>query len=105
MENGSRLTRIRQIAERIIPNRDGRSQIDPLTFVVNLIFCFTGDTKKTSLESIRRQMKGDTKVPISRSAFWERLSGKRLKDFLLRLIVALMDQLSISSLLEKDTLT
>ena len=41
-----------------------------------------GDSKTFSLESIRRSVNSATGSPISRSAFWEKLSSKRLSRIL-----------------------
>ena len=88
------LNQIKQNIETLLPSKDGRSNISPLAFVVNLIFCYSGDTKRSSLEAIRREMIGRQKIKISRSSFWERLSGKRLQFFLLAVVSSLMSQLS-----------
>jgi len=93
-KEANRLKKIRQSLKSIVPSTDRRSVISPLSFVVNLIFCYLGDTQKTSLESIRREMKSNLKTDISRSAFWERLSRKRLKKFLILVVSTLMSQLS-----------
>ncbi|MGK5091690.1 hypothetical protein WDW89_06690 [Deltaproteobacteria bacterium TL4] len=90
----SHLKQIKQELATIIPAKDGRSPISPLAFVVNLIFCYLGDTKKTSLETIRRQMMGRLKTNISRGAFWERLARNRLKHFLIMVVSTLISKLS-----------
>ncbi len=88
------LRQIKQLVHRIIPSQDGRTEVNPLAFVMHLIFSFQSDSKRTSLESIRRQMKARLNQDISRSAFWERLSRKRLKVFLQQTVLALISQLS-----------
>jgi len=50
------------------------------------------DTKKSCLESIRRGMKAHFETDISRSAFWERLTTKRLKLWLQQLLEVLITQ-------------
>jgi hypothetical protein len=92
---------LKQCFEEVIPSKDNRSRISPLEFVVNLIFIQT-DTKVFSLESIRRSLKTLSGQNISRSAFWERLSTKRLKNILHRLLSTLMTRLSHSILGEED---
>lgn len=67
-----------------------------LEFVVNLVFCFLGDSKTFALESIRRSMMSHLNKSISRSAFWERLSGNRLRRSLQDLITELMVKLAAS---------
>ncbi len=77
---------------------DNRSHITPLSFVVFLVFNYASDTKKPYLESIRRSMKAYFNIHISRSAFWERLQTKRLKQWLKLLLESLMAQLVFSTL-------
>ena len=88
------LKKIKQSLESVVPSEDGRSNIGPLGFLINLIFCYSVDTKKSSLTAIRRSMMSNLKISISNSAFWERLSGKRLNRFLLVVVSTLMAQLS-----------
>ena len=88
------LKKIKKALEKVVPATDSRSPIGPFAFVVSLIFSYSGDTKKTSLESIRRQMMKALETNISRSAFWERLSRNRLKNFLLIIVSTLMSHLS-----------
>jgi len=90
------LKQLRQCFTEIITEKDGRAGISPLEFIINLVFSYLGDTKNSSLENIRRQMKNQVGLNISRSAFWERLSRNRLKQFL---------KLSIAQLLKKLTTT
>ncbi len=54
MNNINTLKQLRQCFKDIIPEVDGRTVIQPLEFVINLIFCYFGDTECTSLEGIRR---------------------------------------------------
>lgn len=46
------LNQLRQCFVEIIPSDDGRTNISPLEFVINFIFCYLGDTQCTSLEAI-----------------------------------------------------
>lgn len=57
MENHNILVKIKQTLIELIPSKDSRTNISPLDFVVSLIFCYIGDSKTPSLESIRREMK------------------------------------------------
>jgi siroheme synthase (precorrin-2 oxidase/ferrochelatase) len=50
------------------------------------VFCYLGDSKTFALEAIRRFMKAALDKEISRSAFWERLAGDRLKNQLRRVV-------------------
>lgn len=88
----------------MVPSTDARTKINPLAFVVNLIFSFLGDAKTFSLESIRRSMKGQLNQDISRSAFWERLSRARVKNYLRGIVAELMSQLSTSALIGRELL-
>ena len=97
--------KIKQCLCKIIPAHDGRSKISPLYFIVCLLFHLVGDTKKRSLESIRRHLKAITGENIARSSFWERLATKRTHKYLQQLAEILMKTLSekmqvTSSLLE-----
>ena len=55
-----------------------------------MVFCYLGDSKTFALEAIRRFMKAALDKEISRSAFWERLAGDRLKNQLRRVVAELM---------------
>ncbi len=79
-----------------IPKIDARTVISPLEFVVSIVFCYLGDTQCTSLESIRRHMKGQTEKNSARSSFWERLSRNRLKKFLQTAVSKFLMQLGSS---------
>ena len=94
MEESSTLTIIKQCFKKVIPNNDTRAKINPLDFIVTLVFCYLGDSKTHSLESIRRFMKAQLGVELKRNSFWERLSRKRLKVFLGNLVAILMKRLS-----------
>ena len=76
------LETLKQTFEEIVPSVDGRTAINPLAFIVTLVYCYLGDSKTFSLESIRRFMMAALEHTISRSAFWERLAGDRLKKYL-----------------------
>ena len=95
---------LKQCIEKVVPSVDARTTISPLAFVVALIFSFLGDSKTFSLESIRRGMKGHLNQDISRSAFWERLSRARLKNYLKGVVAELMSQLSTSALVGGELL-
>ena len=105
MENYNILVKIKQILKELVPNKDIRTNIPPLDFVVSLIFSYIGDSKTSSLASIRREMKSNSNKNISRSSFWERLSSKRLKNFLYAVVSALMTELSMKTVNGNDLLT
>jgi len=88
------LQTIRQVFEKIIPNQDGRTNINPFDFLVAFVFSFIGDTKILSIEGLRRNIFKYTGISISRSSFWERLSRKRHISFLELILSELMKQLS-----------
>jgi siroheme synthase (precorrin-2 oxidase/ferrochelatase) len=77
---------LKQCFEKIVPSQDARTTINPLEFIVCLVFCYLGDSKTFALEAIRRFMKAALDKEISRSAFWERLAGDRLKNQLRRVV-------------------
>ena len=62
-----------------------------MAFIFNLL----GDTKKPSLEELRRGIMSHLSKSISRSSFWERLSRKRLFFFLEQILSELMKQLTV----------
>lgn len=93
MDNVNTLEQLRKCLTDVIPKIDGRTEIKPLEFVINLIFCFLGDTNCVSLESIRRYMKNQIGKDISDSGFWERLARDRLKNFLKATVSQLLTQL------------
>ena len=96
MNENSILNILKQCFEKVIPAKDARTTITPLEFAINLVFCYFGDSKTFSLEAIRRSMMGHLNKSISRSAFWERLSGNRLKQNLRGVVAELMGQLTTS---------
>ncbi len=83
MTESNTLDVLKQSFEKIIPAQDGRTRMTPLSFVVCLVYCYLGDSKTFSLEAIRRFTMKQTGITISRSAFWERLTTKRLREFLI----------------------
>jgi len=96
MNEISTLNTLRQCFIDIIPDYDGRTEISPLEFVINLLFCYLGDTHCGSTEAIRRGLKNQTKKNTCRSSFWERFSRKRLTGFLKAVIVKLTKNLGTS---------
>ena len=84
------LTSLRQCFAHVVPAEDRRSKIQPLEFVVCLVFCYLGDSKSFSLEAIRRHMINHLDQSLSRSAFWERLARPRLSGLLAGVIAVLM---------------
>lgn len=74
----------------VVPKKDGRVKIDYLDFVVYLIFGFFTDNKQNSLEGMRRKIEEKTNILISRSSFWERLAGNRLKNIMESLVSKLI---------------
>jgi putative transposase len=95
---GSIFEIMKQAFERVIPAQDGRTDISPLMFLVVLVFSYLGDSKTFSLECIRRTMQSHLNKKISRSAFWERLSRRRLKQHLRAVVAELMKAFSAKTL-------
>jgi len=67
---------LKQTLKDAMPAHDKRTTLPHLEFVCGFIFCFIGDTKTSSIESIRRFMIYTFGIRISKGAFWERLSRK-----------------------------
>lgn len=88
------LKRLKQSFQRVLPQEDARTQISPLNFVTGIVFCFLSDTKSFGLEAMRRFLISRFEVSISKGAFWERLSGQRLKTMLEEVLAELMTRLS-----------
>jgi len=61
-----------------------------LQFVVHIVFNFFTDNKQYSIAGMRRTIKENTGISISRGAFWERLAGNRLKKIMESLVSLLM---------------
>jgi hypothetical protein len=90
------LKKLKQCFGKIIPETDSRTKINPLVFIISLVFSHLVDTQKPSLDAIRRSVKNLTQQDISRSRFWERLSRDRLTKFLRLIITALLQQFGTS---------
>ncbi len=95
---------LKQSFEEILPSKDGRTPISPLEFIIALVFCYLGDSKISSLESIRREMKNNLNKNIKRSAFWERLAGNRTKGYLKNIVAKLMSKFSSTLLMGNNIL-
>jgi len=96
---------LKQSFRDVLPSFDGRCKLSPLDFVTGLVFCFLSDTKSSGLEAIRRYLIGQFEVSISKGAFWERLSGKRLNEQLHDVLAQLMKRLSKDVLVGKKLLS
>ena len=92
MKKCTTLRSLKQSFQRILPASDGRMKLSPVQFVSGLVCCFLGDSKSFGLESIRRFMMSQFEVTLSRGAFWERLSGRRLNRMLEQLLNDLMSR-------------
>ncbi len=88
------LKTIKKCFKKVIPEKDSRATIPPLEFIVALVLSFQGDSKTYSIEGIRRFMISHLGLRIERHSFWERLSRKRLKKLLSKLVEMLMIKLS-----------
>jgi hypothetical protein len=96
VSKGNTLQVLKQCFENVIPTEDARTIINPLEFIVCLVFCYLGDSKTFALEAIRRFMKSHLNKAISRSAFWERLARDRLKNYLCDVVAELIVTLTNS---------
>ena len=104
MSNVTRLETLKQSFEQVVPKQDKRVKLPPLDFLSGLVFYFLGDTKSVSLESIRRDFTATFMITMSRSAFWERLAGQRLKQMLHDLLEDIMKKLPAKALIEPNLL-
>lgn len=92
MRKDSILRALKQSFHGAVPESDGRVNLSHLDFITGLVFCFLGDTKSFGLEAIRRFLIATFEKPISKGAFWERLSRNRLKGILHDLMERLMNR-------------
>lgn len=104
MKKRTTLKVLKQCFCHVLPASDGRTDVPPLEFVTGLVFCFLSDTKSFSLEAIRRFLMAQYEVSISKGAFWERLSGQRLKCQLYAVLGQLMSRLSMEAVAGQELL-
>jgi len=95
---------LKQSFEGILPSKDGRTAISPLEFIIGLVFCYLGDSKISSLESIRREMKNNLNKNIKRSAFWERIASNNTKVYLKNIVAELMGKFTSKLLVGNNIL-
>jgi hypothetical protein len=69
---------------------------------MHLIFYYIKDSKNSSIEMIRRNIKSDLGQDISPSAFWERFTTRRLNNFLKKIIDELMRILASKVGIDRD---
>ena len=70
-----------------IPESDGRAKIGPRQFVIALIFSISNmDSRKRTIETLRRAIMKSLGKKISRGGFWERLATERLFKLVLMLV-------------------
>ena len=117
VEKGNILEILKQTLKNAIPAHDRRTTLPHLEFVCGIIFCFIGDTKTSSIESMRRSMIYAFGIRLSKGAFWERLSRNRLRNILQNILKDLitnipslavigeeiLDKLKVSSILLIDS--
>ena len=104
MEKGIILEILKQTLKNAIPTHDRRTTLPHLEFVCGIIFCFIGDTKTSSIESIRRFMIYTFEVRISKGAFWERLSRKRFKNILQTILADLIKKMPSLTIIGEEIL-
>lgn len=105
MTESNSLEILRQSFQNLLPPIDKRMTISPLEFIVTLIFHYLGDSKTSSIESIRKSMKDHLGKGIKRSSFWERLASNQLKKHLHMIIAELIEQFNSTFSIGKDILT
>jgi len=77
-----------------IPESDGRAKIGPRQFVIALIFSLSNmDSRKRTIEALRRAVMKSLDEKISRGGFWERIATERLFNFLLILVQSAIQQM------------
>ena len=74
--------KLKNIIIESCPEADKRTNIAPVNLIIRLIVGLSGNNNALSFESTRRDLILQTGTPISRSAFWERLSTNRLFQIL-----------------------
>lgn len=84
------IDQIREIISSAAPKTDRRMSIHPLDFLGCLIFGFMGDSKKFTLESVRRLLIAETGANLSRSAHWERLGSSGVSTSLSKILAHVM---------------
>jgi hypothetical protein len=104
VEKGIILEILKQTLKNAIPTHDRRTTLPHLEFVCGIIFCFIGDTKTSSIESIRRFMIYTFEVRISKGAFWERLSRKRFKNILQTILADLIKKMPSLTIIGEEIL-
>ena len=104
MEKGIILEILKQTLKNAIPTHDRRTTLPHLEFVCGIIFCFIGDTKTSSIESIRRFMIYTFEIRISKGAFWERLSRKRFKNILQTILADLIKKMPSLTIIGEEIL-
>ncbi len=98
MSNNSSLEILKQSFERIISTQNWRTIMDSLEFIIELVFCYLCYSKTFSLESIRRTIQNYLHKRIGRSAFWECLSRKKIKQYLRCSVAELTSELTATVL-------
>lgn len=85
-----KIEELKTTIDSVVPDHDSRAKISPISFILSLIFSFSGDTKKNSLESIRLKLIDTVGEKISRSSFWDRLARQRTVTHLKETVFALL---------------
>jgi hypothetical protein len=104
VKKGIILEILKQTLKNAIPTHDRRTTLPHLEFVCGIIFCFIGDTKTSSIESIRRFMIYTFEVRISKGAFWERLSRKRFRNILQTILADLIKKMPSLTIIGEEIL-
>lgn len=105
MRKGNILKILKQTFQQVIPAQDKRTPLPHVQFFPGFIFCFIGDTKTSSLEAIRRFMINTFDIPISRGAFWERLSRNRFKNMLHDILADLIKKMPSVAVVGQEILS
>ena len=94
MKNDTTLIKLSQCFQSILPNNDiACKKLSPSNLLICLIFGILSNPRNMSLEEIRRKVMSIVNVKIVKSAFWERLTTKKIQNLLINLLYELMARL------------
>ena len=100
------LSGFKQEIKKHLPKDDQRTKkISHLEFFTGTMLCFFGGSKSFSLGSMRRFLILSCKETISRSSFWERLSGNRFNKTLKKILKSLIRKVAATNKISKKTLS
>jgi len=78
----------------LVPDNDSRAKVPAGSLVALLVFFFSRDRDKKSLETLRRLAEVQFGTTFSRGGFWERLATNKLKNTIETLACAMIQSVS-----------